>query len=228
MKKIMALAMAFVLMLGCVPAMADTFSDLYGEIAYYDAVLDKSTNEFRIVPQDEAMTAYAVDGMTILPVVTSGDGVGMIMLVMKGVDENEYPTNIMITTDTKIYTFVNKTPDDPQMNSTTLGENKYHIIILTQENAVLFEEIGNSETVEVRFSTSGESFNPELTPGVEGVVVHTFELPAEVKEIFARVYTATSKSTALMTDPMIAFAMNMLAGRTVTVTVEERVADIWD
>ena len=228
MKKIVALAMVLVLLLGCVPAMADTFSDLYGDIAYYDAVLDKSTNEFRIVPQDEAMNAYAVDGMAILPAVTSGDGVGMIMLVMKGVEENEYPTNIMITTDTKVYTFVNKTPDDPQMQSTTLGENKYNIIILKQENAVLFEEIGNSETVEVRFSTNGESFNPELTPGVQNVVVHTFELSDEVKQIFAVAHTATSKSTALMTDPMVAFAMNMLAGQTVTVTVEERATDLWD
>lgn len=228
MKKVLALVIAMVMTLGYVPAMADTFSDLYGDIAYYDAVLDKSTNEFRIIPQDEAMTAYAVDGMTILPSVFSGDGVGMIMLVMKGIEENEYPTNIMFITDTKIYTFVNKTPDAPQMQSTTLGENKYHIIILEQENAVLLEEIGNSETVEVRFSTNGESFNPELKVGIKDVVVHTFELTDEVKEIFALVHTATSKSTTMMTDPMIAFAMKMLAGQYVTVTVEERVTGLWD
>jgi len=40
--------------------------------------------------------------------------------------------------------------------------------------------------------------------------------------------TATSKSTALMTDPMVAFAMNMVAGQAVTVTVEERATDLWD
>lgn len=229
MKKIVALAMTLVLLLGCVPAMADTVSDLYGDIAYYDAVLDKSTNEFRIVPQDEAMTAYAVDGMTILPAVTSGDGISFIMLVLQGVEENEIPYNIMITTDTKVYTFVNKYPEDPKMQSIDLGGKKQAAIILSQDNAVLFEEIGSSETIEVRFSTSGESFNPELTPSVEDVVVHTFELPAEVKEIFALAYTATDKSSALMKDVTINFAMNnMVAGQAVTVTVEERVTDLWD
>ncbi len=228
MKKIVALAMVLALLLSCVPAMADTFSDLYGNIDHYTAILDKSTNEFRIVPTVEALTAYAIDGMTMLPAVTAGDGVGFIMLVIQGIEENEIPYNVMITTDTKVYTFINKYPDDPQMQSVDLGDKKQTAIILSQNNAVLFEEIGSSETVEVRFSTNGESFNPELTPGVKDVVVHTFELSDEVKQIFAVAHTATSKSTALMTDPMVAFAMNMVAGQAVTVTVEERATDLWD
>ena len=84
MKKIVAVAMVLALLLGCVPAMADTFNDLYGNIDHYTAVMDKSTNEFRIVPKAEALTAYAVDGMTMLPAVTAGDGVGLLCLLFRG------------------------------------------------------------------------------------------------------------------------------------------------
>lgn len=233
MKKLIALAMVLVLTIGCISsAMADTFSDLYGDIAYYEAVLEKSTDEFRIMPTDEAMTEYAVNGLTILPAMSYGDGVPLMYLVLKGIEENENPYNIQIMTDSKVYSFVNKFPDDPKMNKLTVGKSQYNIIMLDVENADLISEIANSETVEVRFSTNGQYFNVDLAPGVKNLAVHTFEVTDEVKKIFAAVSTAIEKvlSSPAMDDPTVAFTMKFfVAQRNLELTVEERThTSMWD